>query len=187
MSKWVSALIVSLGITVIGAKPAFAGGAQVAASLTLTENSPTSLSLVYSGPDAQPGLFTVMNTGADLWTITVAQNLGPVSFNDFSNGWIEPENPLFVNEVTHSTTMNNDKLFVHSDLSILFNTITSPDNTGFLVGQDSGVPIFLTFHDIAASAETSTGVPDTGATLGLLGLASVGLVALSRFRVVRVA
>jgi hypothetical protein len=180
MSKCVSALILTVLIGVILSKQAFAGAAPLTANLTLTENSPTSLSLTYNGPDAQPGLFTVLNTGPDLWTITVSQTLGPVTFLDFSNGWLEPESNLFVNEVTHSTTMNPTEIFVHSDLSILFNTSVTADNTGIVVGLDSGVPITLTFHDIAQSAETSQGVPEGGTTLGMFVLTLSAFVGLRR-------
>ena len=161
-------------------------GISPSASLTLTEQSPTQLDLMYTGPDSQtPGLFMVTNTGPDTWTITVRLDLAPISFIDFSNGWIEPENAQFVNEVMHSTDVNSNQLFVHSDLSILLNTQVSPDNTAFLVGQDSGVPIFLTFHDVAASAEASQGVPDGGTTLSLLGLSAVALLGLVRITRVR--
>jgi hypothetical protein len=181
-SKCIAASILTIAISILITKPALAGAiSQTNASLTLTENSSTDLSLSYTGPDEQPGLFTVMNTGPDMWTITVAQNLGPVFFNDFSNGWIEPENAATVNEVSHSTDVNSNQLFVKSDLSIALNTSVSADNTAILVGMDSTAPIYLTFHDLAQASE-ATGVPDTGTTLGLLALSAIVLLGMMQSR-----
>ena len=177
ISKCVLALILSVVVNVIASKPAFAVSSS-GNNIVLTENSPTDLSLVYTGALFTSSSFTVMKTAPDMWTITLPSS----DFFAFSNGWIEPENSLAVNEVTHSTTVSPNQFFVHSDLSILQNTTSSPDNTAILVGANTFGAFFLTFHDVAMSAEASQGVPDGGSTITLLSLAAIGLLTFKRPR-----
>ena len=166
----------------------------VGANLTLTENSSTSLSLSYTGPTSASA-FTVLPQGTDSWIIQVSSLFGPIFFNDFSHDWAEPEDPTqaIINEVRHlaaNDTQSTMFLFVRSDLDIAHDANgiggISPDNTSFIVGTDSGVPIFLTFHDLAAANEAGA-VPEIGSTLGLFALSAVGLFGANRLRRVQLA
>ncbi|MFL6515874.1 MAG: VPDSG-CTERM sorting domain-containing protein [Chthoniobacterales bacterium] len=194
ISKRVLASILTVVVSVSATKPVFGSPGN---TITLIENSPTDLSVVYTGALLISSDFMVTNTGPDLWTIKLRQPSAneliygvDYSFSDFSNGWIEPENLLQVNEVTHSSTTNSDEFFVHSDLSVLLNTTATADNTPIVVGGFNLFgfdPIFLTFHDVAASTEASQGVPDSGTTVGLLVLALAALFGLRRLVSVPVA
>jgi hypothetical protein len=150
--------------------------------LILTENSstgPTSLTVSYNGPST----FTPTNTGPDQWTIQIT-SMG--SFDNFEHDWAEPEDPTqrFANVVSHTTDVN-DKLFVTSDLNIVFDQggPVSADNTPFSIGTDGGRGVQLTFHDLAAASEA--GVPETGATLALLAVSLIALFGVSRLRSLR--
>ena len=186
MFKPIFALAIVI-VAVIGTQSAFAV-ASTGYSLVLTENSSTSLTLTYNGP-AGVGAFSVNPTGSDTWSISVTQMFGSPSFMNFSNDWVEPEDPTqaFINEVFYSGDFPNT-IFVRSDLNILLDQLgtVSPNDTPYAiaVGTDSGLPIFLTFNDLAQSAEAapSQGVPDSGSTLGLLALASLGLLGVSQVR-----
>lgn len=158
-------------------------GNGISYDLTLTENSSTSLSLAYTGPGGASS-FSVLNTSADHWTITILSQT--ISFSNFEHDWAEPEDPSlrFVNVVSHSTDVN-DKLFVISDLLAIFDQggPVNPDGTPILVGQDSGTNVFLAFRDIAATNEA--GVSESGFTLSLFAFSSIALFGARRLRMSR--
>ena len=158
--------------------------ASIGYLLTLTENSSTSLSLSYNGPSN----LQITNSSADNWTVTVLN--GTAFFSDFTWDWTEPEEPGEVNEVYAGSAVQNSFFTVESDESLLeyagnFATLL-PNNgiTPMPVGLDGGTPIFLQFNDLAAGAETN-GVPESGASLGLLAVSVAGLLGLHRVRWIR--
>lgn len=160
--------------------------APVGYTINLTELSSTSLTATYNGPGAT---FSVVPNGPDFWTVTFAPTSNS-SFSldsSFTYDWIEPENPLEVNEVSHGFDLGADtNLYVFSDESLLEYgggpVLTNPNGTLVPVGMDNGQTVFLRFDDQAAVSENGAAVPDTGSTLALLGLSITGLVALTRFR-----
>jgi protein with PEP-CTERM/exosortase system signal len=184
-----------LGLAVVAALAASSAKANTmnlaAASpvytITLTELSSTNLTATYDGPGA---IFSspATNNGPDNWTVTFSLTLdSSFSLNPFVKDWIEPENPLEVNEVSHGITFgDSNNLYVTSDESLLEYMggigVTVPNGTPLLVGTDNGLLVFLKFDDQAANPETGTGVPDTGSTLALFGFSIAGFVALTRFR-----
>jgi len=196
-SLWRHYLLIALIATAIGAGPGRAL-AEVSPTfdLILTENSSTSLSLSYNGP-AGPSAFTVLNTSPDHWSIQVTDP--DLDFFNFSYDWQEPEEAGKINEVFHSapTFLTNGPapgnfLFVTSDLDLLM------DNGGPVLPNNTAAPLFvgfddssqfgeirLTFNDLAQQSETAPSVPDTGSTLGTLGLAVAGLLGASRIRFAR--
>ena len=175
ISKFVMAIAIA-STAALATQSAYA--AAIAYDLVLTENSPTSLSLAYTGPGGSSS-FSVLNTSPDNWTITILSQT--ISFTDFEYDFAEPEDPLnnTVNVVSHSTDVQSNMLFVQSNLPIALDN-GGEIGTNDVVGQDGGVPIVLSFNDGAAASEAATGVPDTGSTLGLLALSATALLSLSR-------
>jgi hypothetical protein len=155
---------------------------SISYTLTLTENSSTSLSLAYTGPSNS--FSTPSNTGPDMWSIQVLSQT--ISLNDFEFAFSEPESTATINTVSHSTDVNADMMFVESD--VLLATYTSGNvitGQGPTIGSDGGVPIQLVFNDVAAAAEAA--VPESGFTLGLFAVALTALFGVKRLRVARVA
>jgi len=149
-------------------------------TLNLTETSSTAnLTQTYNGL----ATFTIINTGTDTWTLTVASG-NCTFFLPQTTDWIEPENPLKVNRVT-STTQTS--LSITSDAPLLTyyggTTTLVTDGTPVAWGTDGGVPLFIRFVDQAAQNEANgNGVPDTGSTLALSAVSMIALVGLNRFR-----
>jgi hypothetical protein len=160
-------LAVAITTTLI-AQPAFAGALHL---ISLTENSPISLSATFDG--SAVGI-TVLNTGTDQWTVTFPTS---VQIGVFDIGaWREPEDPLLLNKAFRGTSANI--LGVVSDNSVFPEATVVNDGVSVLIGTDSAdnVPIVAVFHDVAASNE----VPDTGFTLGLFFLSLIALLGASR-------
>jgi hypothetical protein len=160
-------------------------GQIVLYDLVLTENSSTDLSLSYNGPSGASG-FTVTNTSADHWTITI--NSAELNIGTFVYEWDEPESANAVNKVS----TNPFELFVTSDLSLLLDGDAASQNNntrsaapiGFDVSADN--QIFLTFNDLAEAGETSgSAVPATGSTLAFLALSVVILLGSAQLRSLR--
>jgi hypothetical protein len=170
------ALLAIAVTTALIAQPAFAGAIHL---ISLTENSPVSLSVTYDG--SVVGI-TVLNTAPDQWTVTLPAS---VQISPFGIGaWFEPENPLLLNKAFRGNSPANE-LNVFSDNSLFPEAIPVNDGVAVLIGTDSSdnIPIDAVFHDLAASAE----VPDTGPTLGLLFLSLIALFGPSRLRRLRLA
>jgi len=156
------------------ATPTFAGFVH---TLSITENSPISLSVTFDGS----AFGTVVNTLPDQWTVTLPRE---IQINaSFGGNWIEPENPLRFNIVaTDLTNVNHDSIIVHSDsLPGEFSQIA--DGAAILLGTDltDGASVFAQFHDQAAANET----PDTAFTFGLFLFSLTTLLGASRFRWLR--
>jgi len=159
-------------------------------TLTLTELSAASLTVMYTGPSST--VFSVTPNSPDDWT--VSYNSAPQQYSQFSLipffvwDWREPEDPNEFNEVSHGPLLGSslNTLYVQSDESILeyagdFSTMLENNTpTPIAIGTDGGVPVFLVFNDLAQQSENGTGVPDTGSTLLLLGLSVAGLTLLNR-------
>jgi hypothetical protein len=170
--------VAALIVTAVGASASHA--AAVGFLLTLTENSSTSLTYTYDGSST----FQIANTSPDNWTVTTLA--GSAAFNDFLWDWTEPEEPSDVNEVYAGGPVHNF-FTVESDESLLsyegnFTTLLANNTVAPTpIGFDGGTPIFLKFNDLAQSAETTPGVPDTGSTLVLMVLSAAALCGLHRF------
>jgi hypothetical protein len=159
-------------------------GATAPAILSLTEVSSSMLTATYNGPSGNSA-FTVLNTSPDHWSITF---ISDIRFNaeNFPLDWEEPEDPTnSANEITFNDNINT--LFVVSDLvaDAMPNNTVSPV-VGFEDSQNGFANIAIQFNDLG-DAQAPTGVPDTGSTLGMLTLASISLLGLSRFRSLRLA
>lgn len=176
-------LALTIAITAAFAAQSAYAGLITTYTLTLTENSSTSLLLSYTGPGGSSA-FSITNDNPDLWTIQILSQT--VSLDNFEKDWAEPEDPTqsFVNVVSHSTDLNN-VFFVSSDLNIAFDsngaTPVNPNNSSVLVGNDGPVEIFMVFNDLAATSEASS-VPETGFTLGLFAFALIGLFGIRHLR-----
>jgi hypothetical protein len=165
----------------VGIPAAYAGQVNPTYDLTLTENSSTSLTLTYTGPGGSSA-FSVLNTSPDKWTIQVLSNT--ITLSDVEFNFQEPENPNEVNDVLHDSTISKD-IFVTSDSTVLLDSPTAVPPIPGVIGTDNGALIFLFFNDLAGPAEAVTGVPETGATLGLMALSLTALLGLARFRSAR--
>src|SRR4051794_9158580 len=145
-------------------------GAITGYDLVLTENSSTSLSLSYNGTAGNSG-FSVSNTSADHWTITITS--AELNIATSIAEWNEPEGTNAVNKVT----TNSSQLLVTSDLALALDGAALPqgNNTrwatpiGFEI--DQAHPIFLTFND--AAERTEAAVPDGGSNLAFLAFSLV--------------
>jgi hypothetical protein len=153
--------------------------------LTLTEVSSTVLTYTYTNA-SDPMAFTVMpgiggGTNPDTWTVSFTSQSGITlssAVYDFAEPAAEPSNE--VNRYFYATGIGHDlEFFVNSDLPLgTGSTVTSVN-----IGTDDGIPIFLQFVDSAFASETaSSGVPDSGSSLGLLALASATLLGLTTLR-----
>jgi hypothetical protein len=128
--------------------------------LQITENSSTSLSATLDGSPV-----TVHNTGPDQWTLTFDNTF---AFTVFDLPWVEPDSSLLGNFVSGTGT---NQLFVLSDVPVGSDTPDGTTQSATVFISDVQTDINITFHDHGDSAT----VPDTGATLGLLVLAMIGL------------
>jgi len=185
----VKAYLMTLAIaiaTVLGTYSANAAQPVPPFELTLIENSSTNLTYTYDGPST----FMITPNGSDHWTVSVMS--GSATFFDFTWDWIEPEDSNKVNEVySGDMTATHTSFSVISDESLLqygggVGTLL-PNNTTTptFVGSDGVIGIVLTFNDLAAAPEAA--VPETGSTLGLLGIAAIALVGFRRLRVLKLA
>ena len=146
-------------------------------TLTLTENSSTSLLLSYSGAS---GSFSMPTPGSlsDMWSFDVLSHT--ISLDNFEFAFQEPENAALINVVSHSTTMNPSTVFVESDeLLATYTGGVVITLSGPIIGSDNGTPIELSFVVNAAGAEAGA-APDRGSTLSLLALSLMALPALRR-------
>jgi hypothetical protein len=171
-------------VVAASAASAYAGVEQTF-DLVLTEISSTNLSLSYNGP-VGPSAFTVINTSADHWSITINSN--DLFFSDFIWDWQEPEDPInSANEVSHSTQVNSNTIFVVSDLiaDALPNNTPAPTFVGFEDSTQFG-NIRLTFNDLG-DTQPPSGVPDSGSTLGLFAVAAAVVLGASRIRSLQLA
>lgn len=166
-TKIILVLVVAVTAALV-IQPASAGAVHL---FIITENSSTSLTVIYDGSP-----LTVSFEGPDSWKFLL-----PRSFlsNDFGYvQWTEPENSNLVNLVNFGLEDTRDGT-VDSDHSILNQFPIVADGATVEVGTDGGVPVFATFHDNAEGSETAS---DTGSTLGLLFLALTAVFGASRFR-----
>ena len=174
---WQAFIVLTILVApMLGTRSARAGDIY---NLTLTENSGTSLTLAYNGT---PNAFSVLNTGADSWTISVLSE--SISLADFEYNFAEPENPLATNDVFHNSDFSRD-MFVQSDVVITSQNRTPSGPNANFIGFDGQVLIFLSFIDNAASSEAPSGVPETGSTFGLLVLSLAALAGVGRVRALR--
>jgi hypothetical protein len=180
----------ALGITAaFAAQSTFAGGITIAGNeLLLTEYSSMNLTATYTAQTGSTGSFTVNPAGTDMWAITFSGS--SVFIPDFAHDWVEPEDPTLmeINEVFKDSDFPNT-LFVRSDLNIIQDNFglggISSNNTSFLIGTDYGIPIFLRFNDLAQSAESGQGVPETSSSFVLLALSAIALLGGNRIRPLR--
>jgi hypothetical protein len=181
--RWVLRFPTHLKILAVAIAVGLTGQATYAGTfdytLALTEFSSTNLMATYSGPNTST--FSVMNTSVDHWTVSFS---GTVTFNNFDQAFIEPENAAQVNEVSHSTYPETHELFVVSDEPVLLCTADGMwgDGTSVAVGMDGYTRVLLVFKDMAANSEAGTGVPEGGSTLGLVALSLAALLGFSRLR-----
>ncbi len=126
--------------------------------LDIIESSSTVLSATFN---LVP--LVVINTGPDQWTITLPGFQPSLGAAD----WIEPDNALLVNRLTMDPT--GHQIFVVSDTAAQPGDLITTDG----LSLNNAVGLITTYHD----REPST-VPESGSTLGLLGLALTSLLAL---------
>ena len=130
-----------------------------------------------------------MNTSPDHWNVTLPYTIafspsGPGGSLEWSEG------PVPANDVTFNIDVNgNSSTFsVFSDNPNPGPTPASDGHTFSGLGTDTTdqQTVNMTFNDNAAAAET-TGVPETGSTLGLFVLALIALLGAKRLRSLRIA
>jgi hypothetical protein len=149
--------------------------------LVITENSSTSLTVTYNGSTS---VVTVNNFSPDGWGLNLPFS---VSFPPIESraSWFEPEQSGTLPEIntfsgaTHLAEVTSEIPFIPSP----FAPTPVPDGTTVEnLGTDTsnGGTINVTFFDNAATAEQR--VPDTGFTLSLLFLSSLGLFSAARLR-----
>lgn len=159
--------------------PAFRARAFVPAdTLQITENSSSSLSVLWNGGIITPNLIG----GGDHWQFTlpvgVHLGFGEGSFGSPSGAVIRepgPSDPGPYNNVFTSTTIANpfvNLVDVQSDSKTTSGfAVLLTDSVAGNVGTDaSGIPITLTFHDVG-DGDHGGSVADTGSTAALLACA----------------
>src|SRR5262249_36825928 len=160
-------LLIAITATLV-AQSARAGAIN---TIDITENSSSSLTVVANGTTLPSS--DINNTSADHWTVTLPFAVNPAG-NGISNFiWSEPD-LLNVNIVTW-TSSSTEINIVSDGFPIGVNQGTTDGGT--LSTSDAN----YTFHDLGDAATT----PDTGSTLGLLGLALAALFGASRLRSIR--
>jgi hypothetical protein len=154
-----------VAITALVAQPVFGGIATH--QFDITENSSTSLTVLYDGNPL------TVSPGTDFWTFFL-----PTGFLSTvgSQQWTEPENSNLVNLVDFGTAITRAGT-VQSDFSLLTQLPSNADGASVLVGTDGGIDVFAKFTDLAGPSEA---VPDTGTTASLFGLSLTGLAFLRR-------
>jgi VPDSG-CTERM motif len=167
--KILPALMVAITAALVTTQPVFGG--LIVNQLVMTETSSTSLSATYNN-----AALTVVNTGPDLWTLTLpttftANGIVPL-------GWVEPENANNFNVLSLIPGVADSTLSVASDVSGFSGIVTS-NGSSIAIGHDpNGALIQASFFDNAATSEAA--VPDTGTTFSLFGLSLAGLAFLRR-------
>ena len=175
----ITILAITFVVLLLG-RSAFAGPMIPIHTLDITENSSTSLTVLYDGSDVTASV--VGFTSPDNWTLTFDPS---IQFGVFNQFWTEPEDANFVNVVFQNGPNDSNVLFVISDNPNTGGAV--PDNTSQLEpGTVSGVQSFFntTFHD---HGDAAVGVPEGGSTLTLSFLSLAALFGASRLRAGRFA
>jgi len=159
--------------------PAFQGFSQSTVppeTLTITENSSTSLSVVWNGASITPTLI-----GSDHWSFTLPIAMG-LNGEDGEASWAEPDTSGTYNDLVVNTglTVSPAQLEVFSD--------AKPGGVNPLVGNGVTVPgedithdavIAVTFFDNGDATRT---VPESASTALLALPALLALFAMARLR-----
>jgi hypothetical protein len=149
-------------------------------SLVITENSSTSLTATWDGASVP-----VANNSANNWSITLPVPVY-IGFTGEGAGAFTPEpsgETGFNNVFDVGTTgLFGNVVTVASDVGTTTGTETqAADGVFTQVGADaSGVPVFLSFHDVGDGGSTPT--PDGGSTALLGVLSFLALFGVARLR-----
>ena len=175
--------------TILVVQPVF--GSVADNSLVITENSPTSLTVLYNGSTSGVSATKTSTTGPEVWHISVSTaNFNSLGSNFADGIWTEPENSAFGNEGEAAFSGGSNTFLFISDF-IVGGGITPAANGSTIgpFGTDTvnGLPIFVTVNDNAATAEGGHGVPERGSTFGLLAFALAALFGASQLRSIRLA
>lgn len=176
------AILVVTAAALLLNRPASAGKIIPIYTVDITENSSTSLTLIYNGTDITASAVTL--TAPDHWTLTFSPSINFASSEFF---WQEPGEPNLYNQVTRIRDTPANQLFVISDTAFVEggfvpdgSTVVEPAFDG-----DTLVSFNITFHDLGDAPVN--GVPENASTLVLLFVALAALLGASRFRVLRFA
>lgn len=171
----ITLVVIGFAVLLLG-RPVFAGNINVGPqTIDITENSSTSLTLVFNGVDITSTPGAVMLTSSDHWTLTFPST---IQFGVFNNGWAEPGGgPFDANILIGQGT--NQLLFI-SD-GVFASTIFPNNSTQLIFGNIGGfqVPFDTTIHD---NGDGPVGVPESGSTLALCFLSLAALLGATRLR-----
>ena len=133
------------------ARPAFASPVLPLHTLDITENSSTSLTVIFDLTNVTASVVAL--NSPDNWTLTFASN---IQFGTFNNFWFEPEAPTTAHNAVGTDPNLSNVLLVFSDLqSISGGEVPdgTPQNQAINVnGQDGRVDIRFFDHGDAATA-----------------------------------
>jgi hypothetical protein len=168
--------ILAIGVlSLLIGRSAFAGGIIPVHTLDITENSSTSLTVLFDLNNVTASVVAL--TSPDNWTLTFASN---TQFGVFNSFWTEPDDANFVNVVFNNGPNASNVLFVISDNPNTGGAVADgvPQQQNINVnGQDGFVSI--TFHD---KGDAPVGVPEGGSTLALSFLSLAALLGASHLR-----
>ena len=186
-------LVVIASVLLLVRQPSYAGNITPTHTIDITENSSTSLTLLYDGMDITTS--AVANNATDQWTLTFDPT---IAFTSFVFGWTEPGDPTKVNLIQSATlgiqnSIDAPNAVVGANMLTIVSDFASgvssfPDGTtvpepGFISGNL--VTFNITFHDLGDAAVP--GVPESASTLGLLFLSLTALLGIRRARSARLA
>jgi len=160
----------------IGITTALISQSALGHELVLTELSSTTLTATYDGLTSRISISSNPSV-PDRWAVTVSS--ASFGLSPLGTGWIEPEDNSLFNTITGISNMQGVSASVEftSDSNLSFHSPLTDGSTLNNFGTDGldGGTINLTFND-------KSDLPDTGSTLGLLGLALAGLFGATRLR-----
>lgn len=160
---------------VLVARPAFADVVLPVHTLDITENSSTSLTVLFDLTNVTASVVAL--NSPDHWTLTFDPS---IQFGGFFNHWLEPEAPT-AERNTVGTNGGGNVLDVFSDLPGLVGG-EQPDGTpqqqNINVNGQQGL-VNITFHD---NGDAAVGVPESASTLALFFLSLAALLGANRLR-----
>lgn len=170
--RWITILAITVAALLLG-RPAFA--VSVAHTLDITENSSTSLTVIFDLNNVTASV--VGFNSPDNWTLTFDPS---IQFSVFNNFWTEPENPNFVNVVFNNGPNDSNVLSVISENPNTGNAMAdgTPQQQNITVNGQQGL-VNITFHD---NGDAAVGVPESASSLALFFLSLAALLGAKRLR-----
>ncbi|MFL6513905.1 MAG: hypothetical protein ACJ8M1_02655 [Chthoniobacterales bacterium] len=167
---------------ILPGRSAFGGNILPLHTLDITENSSTSLTVLFDLTNVTSSVVSL--NSPDNWTLTFNPS---IQFGVFNNFWTEPDNSNFVNGVFNNGPNSSNVLSVISDNPATGGQMPdgTPQQQNIVVNGQQGF-VSITFHDLGDAA-VSNGVPENASTLALFFLSLAALLGASRLRSGRLA